>query len=46
MAVSIDDIRGAAETIAGAVIRTPLVPAPRLSQRLGAEIFLKLETGV
>ncbi len=43
MAVSIDDIRAAAETIKGAVIRTPLVPAPRLSQRLGAEIFLKLE---
>jgi threonine dehydratase len=43
VSVSIDDIRGAAETIAGAVIRTPLVPAPRLSQQLGAEIFLKLE---
>jgi threonine dehydratase len=43
MAVSIEDIRGAADTIAGAVIRTPLVPAPRLSQKLGAEIFLKLE---
>jgi len=43
MAVSIDDIRAAAETIQGEVIRTPLVPAPRLSQRLGAEIFLKLE---
>jgi threonine dehydratase len=43
MAVSIDDIRAAAKTIEGAVIRTPLVPAPRLSQQLGAEIFLKLE---
>ncbi len=43
MAVSIDQIRAAAETIEGAVIRTPLVPAPRLSQRLGAEVFLKLE---
>jgi threonine dehydratase len=44
MAVSIDDIRAAAETIAGEVIRTPLVAAPRLSQRLGAEVFLKLES--
>jgi threonine dehydratase len=43
MAVTIDDIRGAAETIQGEVIRTPLVPAPRLSEKLGAEIFLKLE---
>ncbi len=43
MAISVDHIRSAAKTIEGAVIRTPLVPAPRLSQRLGAEIFLKLE---
>ncbi|MGF1610444.1 MAG: threonine ammonia-lyase [Kiloniellales bacterium] len=43
MSVTIDDIRAAAETIAGAVIRTPLVPAPRLGQTLGCELYLKLE---
>jgi len=43
MSVTIEDIRAAAGTIAGAVIRTPLVPAPRLGQTLGCELYLKLE---
>ena len=43
MSVTLDDIRRAAEVIDGAVIRTPLVPAPRLSRRLGCELYLKLE---
>ena len=43
MEVTLDDIRAAAEVIAGQVVRTPLVPAPRLSQMLGCEIYLKLE---
>ena len=44
MSVTLDDIRKAAEVIDGAVIRTPLVPAPRLSRRLGCELYLKLES--
>lgn len=43
MPVTIDDIRAAAEVLEGMVVKTPLVPAARLSGRLGAEIFLKLE---
>ena len=41
--VTAEDIRAAAQTIAGAVIRTPLVAAPRLSEILGCELYLKLE---
>jgi len=43
MTVSADDIRAAAKLIAGEVVRTPLVPARRLGQMLGCELFLKLE---
>jgi threonine dehydratase len=42
--VSIKDIRYAAAAIAGAIARTPVVPAPALSELVGAEIYLKLET--
>jgi threonine dehydratase len=41
--VTAEDIRAAGRTIAGAVIRTPLVAAPRLSEILGCELYLKLE---
>jgi threonine dehydratase len=44
MPVSIEDIRAAARALEGAIVKTPLVPAPRLSERLGAELFLKLES--
>ena len=43
MAVTLDDIRAAAELLQGEVIRTPLMPAQRLSRRLGCELYLKLE---
>ena len=43
MSVTLDEIREAAEQITGEVVRTPLVPAHRLSERLGCELFLKLE---
>ena len=43
MSVTVEDIREAAGALAGAVIRTPLVPAPRLSDLLGCELYLKLE---
>ena len=43
MSVTAEDIRAAAPEIAGEVVRTPLVPAARLGQSLGCELFLKLE---
>jgi len=43
LAVTLDDIRAAAELLQGEVIRTPLMPAQRLSRRLGCELYLKLE---
>ena len=43
MPVTIDDIRTAAETIAGHVVRTPAVSAPRLAAATGAaSVVLKL----
>ncbi|MBB4040910.1 threonine dehydratase [Microvirga flocculans] len=42
-AITIEDIRRAAETIRGQVLRTPLVPAPRLSQLTGATVWVKHE---
>jgi threonine dehydratase len=42
--VTVADIRTAVAAIAGAVAHTPLVPAPALSERIGGEVWLKLET--
>jgi threonine dehydratase len=42
-APSLDDIRDAARQIEGVVMRTPFLPAPRLSRLTGAEIFVKYE---
>ncbi|GAB4166203.1 MAG: threonine ammonia-lyase [Thalassobaculales bacterium] len=42
-AIGLDDIRDAARLIEGEVLRTPLVPAPRLSRLTGAALSLKLE---
>ena len=42
--MTIADIREAAAAIAGAVAQTPTVAAPVLSELVGAEIYLKLET--
>ena len=42
-AVDIDDVQGAAKRIVGQVLRTPIIPAPRLSELTGAEIFVKYE---
>jgi len=44
LAVALADIRAAGDAIAGAVLRTPSVTAPALSELIGAEIVLKLET--
>jgi len=44
MSVTIDDVRRAAATIAGHVVRTPAIRAPRLAEATGAgEVILKLE---
>lgn len=42
-AIDLDDVRRAAATIADHVLRTPLVPAPRLSELTGATVFVKHE---
>jgi len=44
MSVTIETIRKAAKTIAGAVVRTPTLRSGPLSDWLGADVFLKLET--
>lgn len=43
MIPTIDDIRRAADLIAGSVLRTPFLPAPRLSRLTGADIHVKYE---
>jgi len=43
MTVHLSDIESAADQIAGAVLRTPLIEAPELSALSGATVFLKLE---
>src|SRR5918997_1209557 len=42
-AIDLDDVRRAADTIAGHILRTPLLPAPRLSELTGASVFVKHE---
>lgn len=44
MTVTIDDIRAAAETLKGQVVRTPLVPAERIGADIGCRLHLKLES--
>jgi len=41
--VTIADIEAARRVIQGAVLRTPMLPAPRLSALTGAEIYVKYE---
>jgi threonine dehydratase len=43
MAVTLADIQAARRTLAGQVLRTPLLPAPPLSALTGAEVFVKYE---
>jgi threonine dehydratase len=43
MSVTLDTIREAARLIEGAVMRTPFLPAPKLSRLTGAEVFVKYE---
>jgi len=41
--ISFADIEAAAQTIEGHVLKTPLMPAPRLSALTGAQVFVKHE---
>jgi threonine dehydratase len=41
--VTLADIEAARKTIAGCVLRTPILPAPPLSALTGAEVFVKYE---
>ena len=43
MSVTVADIVAARRTIAGHVLRTPMLPAPKLSALTGAEVFVKYE---
>ena len=43
MTVTLADIEAARRIIAGQVLRTPMLPAPRLSALTGAEVFVKYE---
>jgi len=41
--ISAEDVRKARATIAGQVLRTPMLPAPRLTALTGAEVLVKYE---
>jgi threonine dehydratase len=41
--IAVDDVRDAAQRIAGHVLRTPTLPSPGLAGHLGAPVTLKLE---
>lgn len=43
MVISLDDVRAAADGIAGHVLRTPTLPSPGLSAHLGVPVAVKLE---
>jgi threonine dehydratase len=43
VSVTLANIETARRVIAGAVLRTPMLPAPRLSALTGAEVFVKYE---
>ncbi len=43
LAVTLADVEAAAAVVAGKVLRTPMIPAPRLSALTGAEVFVKHE---
>jgi threonine dehydratase len=43
LAVTLADVQAARRVIAGAVLRTPMLPAPKLSALTGATVFVKYE---
>jgi threonine dehydratase len=43
MTITLADVQAARRTLAGVVLRTPMLPAPKLSALTGAEVFVKYE---
>jgi threonine dehydratase len=43
MTITLADIQAARRTLEGAVLRTPMLPAPKLSALTGAEVYVKYE---
>jgi threonine dehydratase len=43
MVIRLADIEAARKALAGQVLRTPMLPAPRLSELTGAEVYVKYE---
>src|SRR2546425_1076804 len=43
VSITLADIEAARRAISGAVLRTPMLPAPKLSALTGAEVFVKYE---
>jgi threonine dehydratase len=43
MTITLADVQAARRALAGAVLRTPMLPAPKLSALTGAEVFVKYE---
>src|ERR1043166_5950430 len=43
MSITIADVEAPRRTIAGQVLRTPMLPAPKLSALTGAEVHVKYE---
>jgi threonine dehydratase len=43
MTITLTDIEAARRQLAGAILRTPMLPAPKLSGLTGAEVFVKYE---
>jgi threonine dehydratase len=43
MSITVADVEAARRTIAGQVLRTPMLPAPKLSELTGAEVHVKYE---
>ena len=43
MTVMLGDVQAARRTLAGAVLATPMLPAPKLSSLTGAEVYVKYE---
>ena len=43
MSITLDDIRAARTLIRGHVLPTPMLPAPKLSELTGAQVFVKFE---
>jgi threonine dehydratase len=43
MSITIADVEAARRTIAGQVLRTPMLPAPKLSALTAAEVYVKYE---